>query len=469
MKHWLPLALIVLVAAVLLSAGARGRAALALSKPLVTPTAEPEEGEAGSEEVGVAEEEATDEVIMTRTPAPTLTPGVITEKVQELTYRAGLARTTFLGISVSDWINLAISLALVLLTYLLATFVIRRWLPPAVERTKSEFDNRALESVGPYLRWLLVLVGIHFATVRLTFLSVETKELLGDIYFSTGVVIGALAALKIVDLAADFYRQEVAREADLDRLNPVVTLLRRVAIIIVVVTGVTIFLSHFGINVSGLVAALGIAGLAFSLAAQDTLADAINGFIILVDQPFRVGDRIQIQGLDTWGDVVDIGTRTTRIRTRDNRMVVVPNSIIGKNQVVNYSYPDPEYRIETHIGIAYGTDIEHARQVLLDAVRHVEGVLPHRPVDALYIEMGDSAMVFRVRWWIESYVDTRRIYDRVHTALQQALDEAGVESPFPIQTQRLEFGPVIVEQSPGGTERSGQTENPPADQGSRRQ
>jgi small-conductance mechanosensitive channel len=209
---------------------------------------------------------------------------------------------------------------------------------------------------------------------------------------------------------------------------------------VVVIIGMTILLSHFGVNITGFAAALGIGGLAFSLAARDTIADAIAGFIILVDRPFRIGDRIEIQGVDTWGDVTDIGLRTTRIRTRDNRMVIVPNSVIGANQVINYTYPDPRYRIETHVGIGYGTDVETARRVLIEAVRHIEGVLPDRPVDALYIEMGDSAMIFRVRWWIESYVDTRRVMDRVHTALQRALDEAGIESPFPTQNVNLVAG-----------------------------
>jgi MscS family membrane protein len=137
--------------------------------------------------------------------------------------------------------------------------------------------------------------------------------------------------------------------------------------------------------------------------------------------------------------VTDIGLRTTRIRTRDNRMVIVPNSVIGANQVVNYSYPDPRYRIETHVGIAYGTDIETARRVIVEALQTVEGVLPDKPVDALYIEMGDHAMIFRVRWWIESYVDTRRVLDQVHTTLQHALDEAGIESPLPTQNVNVQL------------------------------
>jgi small-conductance mechanosensitive channel len=195
---------------------------------------------------------------------------------------------------------------------------------------------------------------------------------------------------------------------------------------------------------------LGLGGLAISLAAKDTIADVIAGFIVLVDQPYRVGDRIEIEEIDTWGDVVDIGLRTTRIRTRDNRMVIVPNSVIGKNQVINYTFPDPQYRIQTHVGIAYGTDIETARRVLCEAVRRVEGVLPDKPVDALYVEMGDTAMVFRVRWWIESYRDTRQMFDKVHTALQHAVDAAGIDCPFPTQTLNLQFASQTAQPSFSG-------------------
>ncbi|MHC4854527.1 MAG: hypothetical protein ACYTF5_21200, partial [Planctomycetota bacterium] len=100
------------------------------------------------------------------------------------------------------------------------------------------------------------------------------------------------------------------------------------------------------------------------------------------------------------------------------------------SQVVNYTFPDPRYRVQMDIGIGYGMDIEKTRRVIIDTVSHLDGVLKDKPVDALYNEMGESAMTFRVRWWIESYEDTRRIYDRVNTALQAALDGAAIEMPF---------------------------------------
>jgi small-conductance mechanosensitive channel len=212
------------------------------------------------------------------------------------------------------------------------------------------------------------------------------------------------------------------------------------------VVAISVLLTHFGVNITAFAAALAVGGLALALAAKDVIADAIEGFIILVDRPFRIGDRIEIQDIGTWGDVTEIGLRTTRIRTRDNRVVIVPNSVIGANQVINYSYPDPRYRIQTHVGIGYGADLEAARQIIVDTIRQVQGVIPDQPVDALYIEMGDSARIIRVRWWIESYVDTRRMLDRVHTTVEHALDDAGVEMPFPTQSISLQLAPETASQ-----------------------
>ena len=96
-------------------------------------------------------------------------------------------------------------------------------------------------------------------------------------------------------------------------------------------------------------------------------------------------------------------------------------------QIINYTFPDPRYRIQMEVEIGYGQDIEKIRQIITESMKQVEGILLDKPIDVLYIEMGDAGMVFRVRWWIESYVDTRRMYDRVNTALQDAFDSAGVE------------------------------------------
>jgi small-conductance mechanosensitive channel len=373
-------------------------------------------------------------MVVTRTPAPTAAPDVIDQGVNKVASATGLGTTHFLGLYVADWMNLGVSFFIVLAGYLIGTWLIRRGLPMVARRTPTEFDSRLLDAIGPNLRWLVVVFALHFTTERLTFLGAGLKVLLTDVYFVLGLGISLRIVWMLIDLSNDWYREHVAAEMRLEDIDPALILMVRMGRVTVVVVGAFILLSHFGINVTAIAAVLGIGGLAISLAARDTIADAIAGFIILVDRPFRIGDRIEIQDIGTWGDVANIGLRTTRVHTRDNRMVIVPNSLISANQVINYTYPDPRYRLETHVGITYDTNLETARSIIADTVRQVEGVLPDKPVEALYIEMGDSAMIFRVRWWIESYVDTRPMFDQVHTALQHALNKAGIEFPYPSRT-----------------------------------
>jgi small-conductance mechanosensitive channel len=127
-------------------------------------------------------------------------------------------------------------------------------------------------------------------------------------------------------------------------------------------------------------------------------------------------------------------------------MLIIPNSVIGGNEIINYSFPDPTYRVQTDVGVSYDADVEDARRLIIETVRQVEGVMPDRPVDALYNEMGDSAMIFCVRWWIESYAGRRRAIDRVHTALHTALNKEGITAPFPTQSLDLELGQKTTEQ-----------------------
>ncbi len=375
-----------------------------------------------------------------RTPVPTLVPGPITELVSDLTASTGMTQQEVLGLAPEDWINLGISALMALVGYLLGTWLIPGLLRRVVRRTPTEFDDEFLEVIGPQLRWLIVVIAFQIAIFRLSFLGLELRAFFDDAFFLLYLAICFSIVWRLLDFAVEWYHEHVVAEEDGERLDPVITLFHRAAQGFWIVTAITILLTHFGVSVVAISASLGIAGLAISLAAQDTLADVISGFIILVDRPFRVGDRIEISGLGTWGDVVHIGARTTRIRTRDNRMVIVPNSTIGKSQVVNYTFPDPRYRVQMDIGVGYGMDIEQVRRIVIETVSRVEGVLTDKPVDALYVEMGDSAMVFRVRWWLESYADTRQMFDKVNTALQKALDEAGIDMPYPTHNLNLEVG-----------------------------
>jgi small-conductance mechanosensitive channel len=208
-------------------------------------------------------------------------------------------------------------------------------------------------------------------------------------------------------------------------------MVKRLSDFIVIIFLLSVALSHFGIDISALAAVIFAIAVIVALGARSSVADALSGFTILITQPFRVGDYVELMELGTSGVVLHISTLTTLIRLGDNREVFVPNSMISGNQVINYSYPDPRHRQQTDIEVAYGSDTALVRTVLKDAAHGVEGVLPEteKPVQVFFLTFGAAGRMMRVRWWIGSYHDRRSMHDKVNVALESALDKAGIVMP----------------------------------------
>jgi small-conductance mechanosensitive channel len=311
----------------------------------------------------------------------------------------------------------------------------------------KQLSNTMLLPLRRPLIYLFLLITLHLALRRLDFLiTTDVAERLDDIFFVPYVIMGTILLWQLLTSLLQWYGDEIAYRTESELDEQILPFAKRFVTIVLVAINLIILLSRFNVDVSALVTTLGIGSLAIALAAQESLSDMISGMVIMMDRPYRINDRIEINELNTWGDIIDIGLRSTRIRTRDNRMVVVPNSVMSKSLIVNYSYPDDRYRIQIELGIAYGTDIEHARRTIVEAVKHVEGVLPDRPVEALFLRFGDSAMIMRVRWWLGSYEDTRQMFDRVNTALLEALEKAKIELPVPIQEVHHKFDETLAEQ-----------------------
>ena len=365
-----------------------------------------------------------------RTAVPTPTPGLVDTAVDQIASDLGLANKTFFGLTGDDWINLAISGLIVLAGYLVGSRLLFFLLEQLVRRTSTKFDDDFLKATGGESKWLVVLVFTRFATMRLEFLGDELRTLLDDIFFGLGWFLVLAIVLRLVDFALKWYQDRLESAEDRARLGPIIVVIARIAYVLVAIVMLSIGLSHFGINVTAISAALIFAAVVLSLGAKDIISDAISGFIILIDQPFRAGDTIQIEELNKTGTVEAIGARTTRVRTGDNRLVIVPNSTIGASQVINYSFPDTSYRVQIEIGVAYGSDFDQVRRVIHDAVRGIDGVLPDKPVDALILGFGDSSRTMRVRWWIDDVNHEAPIVDHMCEALERALDGAAIDMPF---------------------------------------
>jgi len=387
--------------------------------------------------------------VAARTPIPTPTPNRVERAVEDVADRTGLAERSLFGLSVGHWLEIAGAVLTIIVALLLARLLVQQLLKRIVDRTKTKLDDAIFAEVGDELRWLLILIAANFAISDLSFLGDTLRTAINDLFFLLNLIILTSIALGLIRSASKQYIGTLETPEDRKRLDPIIVSIQRFAYFIVMILALSIGLAHFGANTNALYITLLVTGLIISLAARDIIADLLSGFIILTDQPFRISDSVHIRELDTWGDVLDIGTRTTRIRTKDNREIIVPNSQIAKSQIVNYNFPDSKYRVDTYIGVAYGIDIDRIRKTATEAVRGVNYTLKDEPVDVLFTEFENAARKVRVRWWIASFHDQWHAIDAVNVAIESAFANARIEMPYETYALRvhMENGGGIVSQS----------------------
>ena len=188
-----------------------------------------------------------------------------------------------------------------------------------------------------------------------------------------------------------------------------------------------------GLTPSSLVAGLGLGTVAIGFAFKDVFENFLAGIIILFRAKMRIGDHIECEGIE--GQIEDILVRETHVRRTDGQLTIVPNAMLFKNPLRILTDLD-ERRTTIVCGVAYGEDVDEARDVIKRAVEGCDSVIrPRRPVQIFAQEFADSSINFEVTWWTGSKpVDVRRSRDEVVAAVKRALDEAGIEIPFPYRT-----------------------------------
>lgn len=186
------------------------------------------------------------------------------------------------------------------------------------------------------------------------------------------------------------------------------------------------------IKPSGLLAGLGLGSVAIGFAFKDIFENFFAGMLILFRQPFAIGDHVEVDGIE--GVVENITIRDTLVRQTDGQPVVIPNSILFKNPVTVRTDKDTR-RVTVMCGVAYDEDIDEARDVIRKAVEKVDSVNKDKPVQIFAKSFGASSVDFEVTWWTGSKpVDIRTSRDQVVSAVKRALDDAGIEIPYPYQT-----------------------------------
>jgi len=208
-------------------------------------------------------------------------------------------------------------------------------------------------------------------------------------------------------------------------------LLKNAIAVLLFLTGVYTIMVAWDINVTGLVASAGIVGLALSFAAQDTLSNLFAGVAILADEPYRIGDVIIIDNGER-GEVTHIGLRSTRLLTRDDVEISIPNSVMGNATIINEAGGPPKrYRVRASVGVAYGSDIDKVMQILEQIAATHDRILKFPEPRVRFRQFGESSLDFDLLCWIDQPILRGLIVHDLNCEIYRQFAKSGVEIPFP--------------------------------------
>ena len=343
-------------------------------------------------------------------------------------------RTGFYDQAVWQW--------LFLLFTLMAVAVILIWSWRA-----SNWLNRKLNSVSRRWQWERLIYpafGMVLILTVLYFIDLQVN-ITGKVLYAVGLFLKSLilvfASWAILS-GSDIVSEGIAgirNDESTSIASDVIRLITRVISFIIIFVLFYNAAEHSGIPVNAVFASAGIAGFAVAIAAKDTLSNLFGGVAIFMDRPFRPGDYIVLDDNER-GKVVQIGLRSTRIHTRDDIMITIPNSIITNTKIVNQSSPDPIIRVRVKIGVAYGSDIKRVETILVEQVRS-NPLAAQKPVPRVrFRRFGDSSLDFELLCWAKRPQDHGRLMHGLNGGIYNAFAEAGIEIPFPQRDVHLKNG-----------------------------
>ena len=335
-----------------------------------------------------------------------------------------------------DYIKITYALGTILASVIAAKiihFLIERYLLKLAEKTHSKLDDKFVQIIKKPIYYLIILLGVYMAVgyVLVTPASDPIKNLVSVV----GIVILGWFVGRLSDLLIKEFGGSITNLADTTGGGEALPFLSRVVKIVIYIVTFSMVLDKLGYSIAPVITSLGLVGFAVGFAAKDTISNVLAGFFILIDRPFKIGDRVRIGS--TCGDVVDIGLRTTKIETLDHQIDLVPNSSIVSSSVTNYSLPDIKEKLILQFGVSYNSNVEKVKKVLCEVAKKTPHVLLDPPPETFFSEFGDSSLNIKLVAWIDDLRAESMVKDRFNSEVLKRFREEGIELPFPVRTVYL--------------------------------
>ena len=347
------------------------------------------------------------------------------------------------GNTIENWgISILIILGAIIIVKLLSLLG-KKVIKPFVTGTDNHLDDVIFYSLEAPVKFAIILLGIWIAIHRLVYPDSFVK-----------VVDNAYSILIVLAITWYFRRffssllQVYWGKQSNGQANKMMPIIKRTILVIVWLIGIVMALSNVGVNISALLGTLGIGGIAFALAAQDTVKNVFGAFTILTDKPFSIGDTIRVDSYE--GTVVDVGVRSTKIMNYDKRIITFPNYKITDTSIVNIS-SEPMRRVVLNLGLTYDTTSEkmkEALELLKSIPKRVENVSSN-PSDivAVFTEYSDSALVIMYIYFIEKQGDILGVTSNMNMEILAAFNKAGLNLAFPTRTVYIQKDESLKQES----------------------
>ena len=355
--------------------------------------------------------------------------------------------------ALNDYIRLTIAIGLTLLSLVLAKYaVIRPWWR-FVTSTEADWDDHLHRPLANRAYALILAVGaqltIRWIMTTSSSLFESSEPVFAAFYVILSASILSVSIKHLIPVLMDQFSSQ--GNVTVSGSNSIIVFFLRA---VVWFAGLYFALNQLGIELFGILASLAVFSLIIGLAVQQTLGNIVNSFLLAIDRPFEVGDRIEVDG--TWGSVVSVGILSTKVLDRDERLVVIPNNTLVESKVINHARGGGDgvarrISIVLDIGVDYREDIDHVKYTLLQLAKECPYVINKPEPRILLHELADFAKIFRVYTWVEDYSDEYVARDWLLRNIDERFGKENINIPFPTS---VELSDSIYEQAEVTKQRS---------------
>lgn len=334
---------------------------------------------------------------------------------------------------------LFVSMLIIAVFFLIAkifSWALNRVVLKIAQKTDSLLDDEIITNLNSPIFFTILIIGVYVVLV-VNSVGGELGLFLLNVIRTILILVWLLALYAIIKIFLEYgvlFGKQMYNQTTLR--NDIAPLLKNLLKIILWFGGTALICQIWGINIAPLLASAGIAGVAVAFAAQDTIAHLFGGLSIYLDKPFRVGDRIKLDKGEV-GDVLEIGMRSTRIKTFDETVIIIPNKIIANAKIINYNQPKLKIKVKVRILLPLDVDVEKILPELLEVVSAVEGIETMPQPKVYFTAFGEYALRFLIVVWVESPHKSFSVRLRLNRAIVQFLKRKKIKIPYPSQNVYL--------------------------------